>query len=181
MKMKLIFATAFLVLSPFSIAHAGLLQKSSDAELKQISLPGYSIMEEQAFKIASGPLAGKLILFASFDPEKSTTKKPGFFVLENGKVLDSKPLPTLEDGWNIVDVTAVSATPGQGKSALRILAVMTLEPISNRTEDYWDQAFVLDVGSDGKIDDDRELNEKISKKKPAVKTIEALKAFLSKP
>lgn len=55
----------------------------------------------------------------------------------------------------------------------------TLEPISQCSEDYWDQAFVLDVDGNGKIDADAELNQKISKKKPAIKTIEALKAFLA--
>src|SRR5690242_3319200 len=102
-KFKFLLA-AVLFLSPLSVAHAGLLQKIPDAELKQISLPGYSIEEEQAFKIASGPLAGKIVLFASSDPTGPTPHQPAFFVLDKGKIVDTKSLPTLEDGWNLVAV-----------------------------------------------------------------------------
>ncbi len=166
------------IMLPLS-ASAGLLQKTTDAERKQISLPGYSALDEQAFKVASGPLAGKMILFASFDPAVAPAA-PKFFVLDNGKVIDSQPLPNLVEGWNIVDVKAVTAIPSQGNITLRVLAVLTLEPISNRPQDYWDQAFVFDVAATGKIDANAAINQKIADKKPAIKTLEALKAFLSK-
>ena len=63
--------------------------------------------------------------------------------------------------------------------AVRILAIVTLEPLSGRPEDYWNQPYVFDISPLGKIDSNNELNKKLDEKKPRPKNIGQLKKFLN--
>lgn len=175
--------TAFsLVLAYVAIADTPKLQKVKAVEVSPALLSGYSFESDQAFKISSGPLANKLIFFASRDSSQNNHSiVPQFVVVEGKVVIDHQPLPTIEEGWDIITVDAVSYIDPPNKDIeIRIIAIITLEPLSGRSSDYWQQPFVFDLHRDGKIDNNTSLNEKLSKAKPSIKTIKALKNYLKK-
>lgn len=165
------------LLAGFTSAQAAepLLKQIKKSELSEKALPGYSLDIDQVFRINAGPLKANEILFATKLPGEGEGL-PKFVVARAGRVVDSKELPTLEEGWNLVAVQAVSAEE-RGEKGLRIFAVLTLEPLSGRSDDYWEQGFVFDLLSDGKIETNNDLNQRIAKTKPRIKSIKELKKF----
>lgn len=154
------------------------------AELDPAVMPGYVFDFDQVFKINSGPLKGKTIFFALNDREaevdsKTKPARPQFVVADTKILIDHKAVPTLEEGWNISSVDAMAVMENKAAAVpLRILAILTIEPVSGRSSDYWQQAFVFDLTKEGKIKENVSLNKKLSNVKPAIKTIRALKKHL---
>lgn len=161
-------------------AGAPLLHQLGASEVKlRLSRP-LELEKDQIFQIVSGTLTGKRIAFASVTlGEDAGEGLPQFIVSDSQAVLDARTLPTLQEGWNLVSVDAVSAVmPSNPAHALRILALVTLVPLSGRTQDMWQQAFALDIDGNGKICIDAALNGKLAARPNGFKTMGRLKAYL---
>ena len=146
------------------------------------ALPGLVAEMDQAFRVKGGPLDGRLLFFASVDRDGAPTagRAPSFVVASGKDVLAITPLPGLIEGWNVVKVLAVGTTaPPRKDVALRVLAVLTLEPMSGRSSDYWNQGFVIDLFADGHVVVDAALNKALAEAKPRPETIKAMRAFLA--
>lgn len=162
-------------------ATAPVLEQVSEVSADPNGLKGYTFLTDQAFKIKSGALNGKVVFFAAKNLGASSDIIPRFVVTENDRITDSLEIPTMQSGWNIVEVQAVAfGGPEAARFPVRILAILTLEPMSGRSSDYWDQAFVLDLDKDGRIEPNSALNLELSNTKPRIKTIKSLRSFLRK-
>ena len=158
-------------------ANSSTLTKVSEPGVTNKTLPGYDFDSDQVFKINTGPLQNATIFFAFKAPGKLDVI-PRFVVVKGGVLLDSIEIPTLELGWNIVSVQALSAEAVTMSESITAFAILTIEPISGRESDYWDQGFIFTITKDGKIDPQKNINLKIAQTKPAIKNIKALKAYL---
>lgn len=177
---KIFYIVAAICFCVLSNVNAGLLEKIAKSDIDSSSMPGYTLDFDQVFKISSGSLKGKTIVFA-FSELGGESQVPKFVLADGKNIVDQVELATVENGWNIVSVDAVMATAAKtSNSGLRILAILTLEPMSGRSSDYWQQGFVFDINEPGKIDQSVALNTKISEHKPRIKTLKALKKFVEK-
>jgi hypothetical protein len=169
-------------LSTFSIvtlADNSPLIQLKDTGVRKTELSGYDFDTDQIFKIGTGPLKNLVIFFAMNPLGGSQNLIPRFVIAKDSKIIDSKELPTVLAGWNIVTVQAVGTATVDDK-ILRVLAILTLEPASSREADYWDQPFVFEITKEGKIDAKTTLNTMLAKMKPRIKSIKELKSFLRK-
>lgn len=180
MNKNLIILVIGLIMARVAFANPPILQKVDIPDLDKSLFKGYFLNDDQVFKITSGALKNKTILFTTVDPVNSDQSRlPQFVVLDNNTIVDQQNLPTLEEGWNLVAVDAVAAlSQADANSDIRILAILTLEPLSGRSQDYWQQPFVLDISSNGKINTNTRLNHDLAKRFHSIKTIKSLKEYL---
>lgn len=170
----------FLVISLLSFAESSKLRRVKALPIKESTVLGYNFDTDQAFQVTTGPLKDKYLFFASRELGSSEySKLPRFFISDQSKIIDSIEVPLLKEGTNLVAVQAISGIqPKSSISAIRVLAVLTLEPLSNRESDYWDQSYVFDVNTDGKIEPNLDLNKKMNLQKKRPKSIQEIRKFL---
>lgn len=169
------------LISNLVIAEPIKLTKVKSLPVAEGMLPGFEFDTDQAFKISSGTLKGKFIFFARKHVEAPDSTIPRFVVSDNKKIISSVELPHIIESWNLVQPQAVSiGDPDKSDGSVRILAVLTMEPASGRSSDYWEQPFVFDISPDGSIESNVRINSAMAEISPRPKTIKEIKKFLSK-
>ncbi len=170
----------FLFVSQLSFAETAKLVQVKSLPIKESILPGYNFDADQAFQILTGPLKNKYLFFASRElGSVDDSKLPRFIISDYSKFVDSIQTPDLVEGTNLVSVIAVSSVQPKSKIySLRILAVLTLAPLSYRESDYWEKPYVFDVNPEGKIEPNIDLNKKMSQQKKRPKNIKEIRKFL---
>lgn len=172
-----IFFSTILVILFLSVSNAKgpSLSQIHPNNLGMSSPSGYDILLDQLFRFKGGNFDGKTLFFA----DGSLGKKPAVFIGRDHKIIASRTLPEMEEGFHLVEVNAVSVdSKHTTEKNCRILAILRFEPPSG-PRDAWDQAFVIDVHTDGDVFFEPSLNKKLSQKVNKIKTIKSLKSFLS--
>lgn len=155
------------------------LQKLHPNEQSFPTPAGYEIFIDQVFRFSDSSLDGKILFFADSTLDSSNTSK--FFVVQNGRVVSSEPLPGIEQNWRVSEFKALALdSKNFNDDEIRILAIFRIDPPSG-PKDSWDQAFVFNITADGKLFFDQKINKKlrdaVASKRP-ISTIKSLKKYL---